>query len=110
MATATRSADLPPAGNRCGDPYGRLYKSLRRRVLARNGGDCSFCGLSAAVEVHHSGLVYPFGSRVSCCGRRKVGWGSGGFVFGFATRWLPRCVAFVGLGAACSFFRPGLWR
>ena len=48
---------------------------LRGGVLARNGGDCSFCGLSAAVETHHSGLVYPCGARGSCCGRRRVGVG-----------------------------------
>ena len=49
-----------------------VYRKLRRRVLARNGGDCSFCGLSGAVEVHHSPLVYPCGGRGLCCGRRKV--------------------------------------
>ena len=57
MTTPTGPVLPPPAGDRCGDPYGRLYKSLRGGVLARNGGDCSFCGLSVAVEVHHSGLV-----------------------------------------------------
>ena len=71
MDTATGTDPRP--GERCGDPYGSVYRQLRGGVLARNGGDCSFCGLSAAVETHHSGLVYPCGSSgVSCCGRRRV--------------------------------------
>ena len=71
----TTAGTAPRPGERCGDPYGSVYRGLRGGVLARNGGDCSLCGLSAAVETHHSGLVYPCGSAGSCCGRRRVGVG-----------------------------------
>ena len=111
MTTATEPTPPPPAGVRCGDPYGLLYQSLRGVVLARGGGRCAFCGLASAVEAHHSGLVYPCGSDRSCCGRAKVaGGGSGRFVLVCVIGWLPRCVVFVGRAATCTCSRPGVGR
>ena len=108
MVTAAGTAPRP--GERCGDPYGPVYRKLRRRVLARNGGDCSLCGLSAAVETHHSGLEFPPVAGGLVVVGAGLGWGIWWVCVGFAISWLPRCVGLSGLGAACSSFRPGLWR
>ena len=57
---------------RCGDAYRETYRTVRAEVLACNEGHCSFCGLALAIEAHHSSIVYPCGSRHTCCEQRKV--------------------------------------